>query len=152
MKNRVLLPLALILLLWLPRAEARDPATQPNIADPDIIRGIEHIYNLEFDRAEELFRRKIAAVPNEPTSYFYLAMVSWSRLAAGFWSPDVIETYGDAGAQHPFDIEKAIKMLVNKAVQTKATGVIRYYDDDGQTVILTHTPTDEESDITRTPS
>jgi hypothetical protein len=64
----------------------------------------------------------------------------------------VIETYGDASAQRPFDIEKAIKMLVNKAVQTKATGVIRYYDDDGQTVILTHTPTDEESDITRTPS
>jgi tetratricopeptide (TPR) repeat protein len=95
MKDRVLLPLALILLLWLPRAEARAPATQPNIADPNIIRGIEHLYNLEFDRAEELFRRKIVAVPNEPTGYFYLAMVSWSRLAAGFWSPDVIKTYGE---------------------------------------------------------
>lgn len=64
----------------------------------------------------------------------------------------VIETYGDASAQHPFDIEKATKVLVNKAVQTKHTGIIEYYDDDGQTVILTHTPTDEESTITRTPS
>ncbi len=48
--------------------------------------------------------------------------------------------------------EKAAKMLINKAVQNKATGAINYYDDDGQTVILTHTPTDGESEITRTPS
>lgn len=48
--------------------------------------------------------------------------------------------------------EKAAKLLVNKAVQTKSTGVIEYYDDDGQTVILTHTPDDGESTITRTPS
>jgi hypothetical protein len=48
--------------------------------------------------------------------------------------------------------EKAAKMLVNKAVQDKATGAIEYFDDDGQTVVLTHTPTDDESTITRTPS
>jgi hypothetical protein len=48
--------------------------------------------------------------------------------------------------------EKAAKMLVNKAVQNKSTGVINYYDDDGETTILTHTPTDAESTITRTPS
>ena len=48
--------------------------------------------------------------------------------------------------------EKAAKMLINKAIQNKATGAIQYYDDDGETVILTHTPTDGESEITRTPS
>lgn len=48
--------------------------------------------------------------------------------------------------------EKAAKVLVNKAVQNKITGAIEYYDDDGQEVILTHTPSDEESSITRTPS
>jgi len=48
--------------------------------------------------------------------------------------------------------EKAAKMLVNKAFQNKSTGQIKYYDDDGETVILTHTPADEESTITRTPS
>jgi hypothetical protein len=47
---------------------------------------------------------------------------------------------------------KAAKTLVNKAVQTKSTGVINYYDDDGSTVLLTHTPTDAEATITRTPS
>lgn len=48
--------------------------------------------------------------------------------------------------------EKAAKLLVNKAVQNKVTGAIDYYDDDDQTVILTHTPADAESTITRTPS
>ena len=44
------------------------------------------------------------------------------------------------------------KMFVNKAVQNKNTGVVQYYDDDGETVILTHTPDDGESEITRMPS
>lgn len=46
----------------------------------------------------------------------------------------------------------ADKLLANKAVQTKTTGQIRYYDDDGQTILLTHTPADTEATITRTPS
>jgi hypothetical protein len=48
--------------------------------------------------------------------------------------------------------EKAAKTLVNKAIQNKITGVINYYNDDGETIILTHTPTDAESTITRTPN
>ncbi len=45
----------------------------------------------------------------------------------------------------------AEKMLANKAVQNKSSGQINYYDDDGQTVLLTHTPTDAAATITRTP-
>lgn len=48
--------------------------------------------------------------------------------------------------------EKAAKMLINKAAQNKSTGAITYYDDDDETVILTHTPSDLEATITRTPS
>ena len=48
--------------------------------------------------------------------------------------------------------EKAAKTLVNKAVQNKTTGAIDYYDDDEETIILTHTPTDGESTIVRTPN
>ncbi len=48
--------------------------------------------------------------------------------------------------------EKAAKLLINKAVQNKVTGMISYYDDDGETIILTHTPTDGESTLTRMPS
>ncbi|OHB62583.1 MAG: hypothetical protein A2168_02330 [Planctomycetes bacterium RBG_13_50_24] len=45
----------------------------------------------------------------------------------------------------------AVKLLANKAVQSKPSGQIKYYDDDGQTVLLTHTPTDAAEAITRTP-
>lgn len=48
--------------------------------------------------------------------------------------------------------DKAAKVLINKAMQNKSTGGIQYYDDDGTTVILTHTPTDEQSTIIRMPS
>jgi hypothetical protein len=44
------------------------------------------------------------------------------------------------------------KLLANKAVQNKVTGEITYYDDNGQTVLLTHTPADTAATITRTPS
>jgi hypothetical protein len=46
----------------------------------------------------------------------------------------------------------ADKLLANKAIQNKTTGQIKYYDDDGQTVLLTHVPTDAEATITRMPS
>ena len=46
----------------------------------------------------------------------------------------------------------ADKLLANKAVQNKATGEIKYYDDDGQTVLLTLTPTEAQATITRLPS
>ena len=46
----------------------------------------------------------------------------------------------------------ADKLLANKAVQNKTTGQIKYYDDDKQTILLTHIPTDAEATITRQPS
>ena len=64
----------------------------------------------------------------------------------------VIETYGNASAQRTFDLDTATKVLTNKAVQNKATGAVDYYDDDGEAVILTHTPSDSDSEITRQPS
>ena len=48
--------------------------------------------------------------------------------------------------------QEAAKLLINKAVQDKSTGAIDYYDDDGSVIFMTHTPTDAEATITRTPS
>lgn len=61
----------------------------------------------------------------------------------------------DAGSVEGINAEslqKVAKMLLNKAVQDKLTGAIRYYDDDGQTVILTHTPSEDGTSVTRTVS
>jgi hypothetical protein len=46
-------------------------------------------------------------------------------------------------------LEKAAKMLTNKATQDKLTGAITYFDDDGETALLTHTPVESESSLTR---
>ena len=43
------------------------------------------------------------------------------------------------------------KILTNKTVQDNLTGIIDYYDDDGQTVLLTHTPHDTAATCTKTP-
>jgi len=43
-----------------------------------------------------------------------------------------------------------IKILANTAVQDKIAGTIDYYDDDGQTVLLTHVRTENASLCTRT--
>jgi hypothetical protein len=64
------------------------------------------------------------------------------------WSAAVKQQAAAAIAED-VELQKAIKMLVNKAVQDKLTGMIRYYDNDGETVVLTHTPSEDDSSITR---
>ncbi|MBW2616572.1 MAG: hypothetical protein JRD02_10410 [Deltaproteobacteria bacterium] len=55
-----------------------------------IIRGIHLLYDEQFDEAENLFLIVINESPQKPDGYFYMAMVSWSRLASGFWSPETV--------------------------------------------------------------
>ena len=87
-----------------------------------------------------------------------------SNIPAGRYS---IQVFSQAGA-NPADSDNLVgggeivwsgvgevtsdKLLANKAVQNKSTGEIKYYDNDGQTVLLTHTPTDAAATITRTPN
>jgi len=47
------------------------------------------------------------------------------------------------------NLDLILKILKNKAVQNKTTGAIVIYDDDGVTPILTLTPTDSATEITR---
>ncbi|MFC1676914.1 hypothetical protein ACFL3G_07625 [Planctomycetota bacterium] len=50
------------------------------------------------------------------------------------------------------DVALVRKILANIAIQNKSTGAVVHYDDDDVTPILTLTPTDGASEITRTPS
>ncbi len=59
----------------------------------DIIMGIDLLYDGQFDDAESLFRKVIAESPDKPMGYFYLAMVTWSRMASGFWAPNTVMEY-----------------------------------------------------------
>ena len=73
------------------------------------------------------------------------------NLDAAITSRLAVVDYEPPGEANPI-VLLAAKMLINKAVQDKQTGEIKYYDDDGQTVVLTHTPEEGESQITRMPS
>jgi len=63
------------------------PGLKKPKVNEQILRGIDLIYEREFDDAEDLFRKVIAKSQDKPAGFFYLAMVSWSRVASGFWSP-----------------------------------------------------------------
>ena len=59
----------------------------------DILKGIHLLYDRRFNDAEVLFKRVIGQTPDRPIGYFYLAMVSWSRVVSGFWSPENVKEY-----------------------------------------------------------
>ena len=58
-----------------------------------ILDGINLIYDRQFDDAENLFKKMTTDAPQDPSGYFYLAMITWSRLAAGFWNPETVKEF-----------------------------------------------------------
>jgi tetratricopeptide (TPR) repeat protein len=64
----------------------------PSVRD-NFINGINLLYNNRFDQGSKLFENEINAAPQEPGGYFYLAMVSWSRLAVGHWGAEDINEF-----------------------------------------------------------
>jgi tetratricopeptide (TPR) repeat protein len=79
-----------------PLAQANEPLTlDSGRPSQKIITGINHLYDLEFGEAEKLFSRVIAEHPDDAAGYFYMAMVTWSKLSVGFWTAQNLEEYVD---------------------------------------------------------
>ena len=74
-------------------SQGKFPSQEEIPVNQDIVRGIEHLYSWEFEKAEEIFRNIIREKPMDPAGYFYFSMVSWSRMTAGFWSLETINEY-----------------------------------------------------------
>ena len=74
-------------------ALATDDSEVPSLVQADLIRGTELLYNRSFQQAETQYLKVIATAPEHPSGYFYLAMVNWSQLAAGFWTEEVLDRY-----------------------------------------------------------
>jgi hypothetical protein len=92
----------LIAVSWLSLAFAEDVGCANSIkpslgsgvpVNKKVLRGIDLLYNHYFDESEVLFRKVIAESPDRPMGHFYLGMVSWSRLASGFWFPERVREY-----------------------------------------------------------
>jgi tetratricopeptide (TPR) repeat protein len=104
-------------------SEARNSTTGLISKDPvnnDIIRGIELLYDLEFDKAEDLFSKVIAENRENSAGYFYLAMVTWSRLTSGFWSSDVVEEFAQR-------IDRSISIAEKKIEKGKPDSFTYFY-------------------------
>ena len=99
---------------------ASEGISGPNTINEDIIRGIELLYNWEFDEAETLFYKIIAEKPEDPVGHFYLAMTTWSHLASGFWSPETVKQYGER-------IDKAISVAREGIENGKADSFTYFY-------------------------
>ena len=115
-------------------------------ADLDIITGADGVVLSE----DAITDDKIA-----PSAQAYLQSGLATTAALAIVDGVVDAILEDTGTTIPATlatISKGAKSLVNKAIQNKSTGAIVFYDDDGVTPILTQTPTDSSTEITRTPS
>ncbi len=58
------------------------------ILDPSIEqriqKGVDHIYNLEFEKADQEFDAVVALRPGHPVGYFFRAMTQWWRILGNF--------------------------------------------------------------------
>ncbi len=108
-----------LLILWPCLVEAGEGPVSRNV-NPVILQGIERLYDGETDRAEELFRAMTAENPTDPAGHFYMAMVSWSRLAMGFWFSDVVNQYIER-------IDRAISAANALIEQKKADSYTYFY-------------------------
>jgi tetratricopeptide (TPR) repeat protein len=52
--------------------------------DQRLMRGIDKLYNYEFDRADSDFTEVIRQRPDHPAGYFFRAMVQWERIISNF--------------------------------------------------------------------
>ena len=74
--------------------ESREnPGFQTVEINKEILKGIHLLYDRQFRDAENLFEKVILMPQDEPAGYFYLAMVSWARLASGFWYPENVKEF-----------------------------------------------------------
>ena len=85
-----------------------------------ILEGIHLVYDRRFPEAERVFREVIAQSPALPAGYFYLAMVSWSRLAAGFWTPGNVSEFKKR-------IDRAIEIAKARVDQTGGNSYDFFY-------------------------
>jgi len=65
-----------LLMLAAPALRAEEDAAFDSVAR----RGIDRVYNLEFERAEEDFRQLMRMRPAHPAGHFFMAMVDWWRI------------------------------------------------------------------------
>jgi hypothetical protein len=71
--------------------------------DANVKKGIEQVYNLEFENADKTFGELAQAQPNHPAGHFFLAMVTWWRILIDIENEQYDEQFFDA-LDHVIDL------------------------------------------------
>lgn len=71
-----------LFMLLLAAPSARSQVSDDSLFEAAIHRGIENVYNLEFEKAEAEFATLVALQPHHPAGPFFRAMVMWWRIMA----------------------------------------------------------------------
>jgi tetratricopeptide (TPR) repeat protein len=79
--NKFLVLAILLLLCW---TETRTQWFEDPILHRRVLRGIDKLYNYEFDRADSDFTEVIRLRPDHPAGYFFKAMIQWERIISSF--------------------------------------------------------------------
>jgi tetratricopeptide (TPR) repeat protein len=81
--------------------------------DTQIKKGRDAIYNLDFDRAEEIFQALIRANPDEPTAHAFLSITYWNKLLQAAGST-VLDDYA---TPTPFTKRQSHKSVAKETLQ-----------------------------------
>jgi tetratricopeptide (TPR) repeat protein len=73
-----------LFLLFLVTSPAKSQWIEDPAVDARVRRGIDYIYNIEFEKADKEFAEVIHLVPDHPAGYFFQAMTEWWRILANF--------------------------------------------------------------------
>ncbi len=57
---------------------------EDRVIDQRVQRGIDELYNFEFDKAESDISEVIKLRPDHPVGYFFRAMIQWERIISKF--------------------------------------------------------------------
>ena len=73
-----------LLMLVLATTHVEAQWIQDTSIDARVQRGIDNIYNIEFDKADKEFEEVIRLMPDHPAGYFFQAMTQWWRILSNF--------------------------------------------------------------------
>ncbi len=65
-------------------SSARAQWIEDSTVDARVQRGIDYIYNIEFEKADREFAEVIRLAPDHPAGYFFQAMTEWWRILSNF--------------------------------------------------------------------
>jgi tetratricopeptide (TPR) repeat protein len=94
MKRAGVTILAVCMLIQVQPAYSQVPAD--SAYEKAIRRGIDNVYNLEFEKAEEQFSSLIALQPRHPAGYFFRAMITWWRIVIDLENTQYDDQFYDA--------------------------------------------------------